>query len=325
MPANRRRPPDAKEVDTKTGKAQLVQLRNPWGHKEWTGDWSDKSDKWTMDLKLQLDYSDEDDGIFWMTVQDFCNHYASVYANHLQEDYVYTSQKVDFSQVKQKLILFEVNEDNTHAYITIQQKDQRNYVNEPVNYKYGLITLIVADEQFTQFKGDKYTMLRECFFESTFKKGRYLAYVETTQDFPDARDFIISAYASSEISFLYKEIIDPVQVAKYLDIMVRIKPPEQKSVKVYDQDPKLQRKQVDVGSYICFVYTNQTPATTVQETVTMTSLQCLQICPPHNKNEVFEVNLGPQQEQVVKYKILPLKNGSYGYGLSASTKLSKKH
>ena len=32
-------------------KANLVQIRNPWGQKEWDGDWSDKSNKWTESTK----------------------------------------------------------------------------------------------------------------------------------------------------------------------------------------------------------------------------------------------------------------------------------
>lgn len=36
----------------KTSKGDLlVKLRNPWGHMEWTGDWSDNSSKWTEALK----------------------------------------------------------------------------------------------------------------------------------------------------------------------------------------------------------------------------------------------------------------------------------
>lgn len=27
----------------------------PWGRKEWTGDWSDKSNKWTDELRKKLD------------------------------------------------------------------------------------------------------------------------------------------------------------------------------------------------------------------------------------------------------------------------------
>lgn len=72
-----------------------------------------------------------------------------------------------------------------------------------------MISFLVADEQLKTFMGDKYTMQRECFFEATFKKGTYLAYVETTQQRVDARDIVISAYSNNEITFTLKEIHDP--------------------------------------------------------------------------------------------------------------------
>jgi len=28
-----------------------MQLRNPWGHQEWNGDWSDESPTWTRRMK----------------------------------------------------------------------------------------------------------------------------------------------------------------------------------------------------------------------------------------------------------------------------------
>ena len=39
-------------------KVRLVQLRNPWGDFEWTGDWGDSSDCWTDDIKQQCEYED---------------------------------------------------------------------------------------------------------------------------------------------------------------------------------------------------------------------------------------------------------------------------
>ena len=49
---------------------RLVQLRNPWGHTEWQGDWSDASPLWTDQLKAHFGWSDADDGTFWMAPKD---------------------------------------------------------------------------------------------------------------------------------------------------------------------------------------------------------------------------------------------------------------
>jgi hypothetical protein len=66
---------DVQEVDS----VQLIRLRNPWGRKEWTGDYSDKSAKWTRRLKAKLNYVDADDGAFWMCFQDFSIHFEDIY------------------------------------------------------------------------------------------------------------------------------------------------------------------------------------------------------------------------------------------------------
>ena len=53
------------------GKEKILQLRNPWGSGEWKGAWSDKSDRWTPELKKALGWSDKDDGVFWMPFDDY--------------------------------------------------------------------------------------------------------------------------------------------------------------------------------------------------------------------------------------------------------------
>ena len=45
---------------------RLLKLRNPWGKGEWTGDWSDKSEKWTQELRDKFNIVDSDDGTFCM-------------------------------------------------------------------------------------------------------------------------------------------------------------------------------------------------------------------------------------------------------------------
>ncbi|OHT08670.1 hypothetical protein TRFO_22760 [Tritrichomonas foetus] len=57
---------------------QFIKLRNPWGRFEWTGDYSDSSNKWTPLLKKQLGYTNSDDGSFWMLYKDFIKYFKDL-------------------------------------------------------------------------------------------------------------------------------------------------------------------------------------------------------------------------------------------------------
>ena len=62
---------------TSSGEA-LVQLRNPWGGHEWTGAWNDKDPRWTDALKRELNHTDRDDGMFWMSIDDFAKNFTEI-------------------------------------------------------------------------------------------------------------------------------------------------------------------------------------------------------------------------------------------------------
>ena len=54
------------------GEIKIINLRNPWGVFEWTGDWSDESNKWTEDMIKKVKPSlEEDDGSFWISYEHF--------------------------------------------------------------------------------------------------------------------------------------------------------------------------------------------------------------------------------------------------------------
>jgi len=64
----------------------LLQLRNPWGRTEWTGAWCDSDSRWTKRMRQKLGYdpaANNDDGIFWMSFDDFCVNFRNVYVCRL--------------------------------------------------------------------------------------------------------------------------------------------------------------------------------------------------------------------------------------------------
>ncbi|EAY23134.1 Clan CA, family C2, calpain-like cysteine peptidase [Trichomonas vaginalis G3] len=60
---------------------KLLKLRNPWGKTEWNGDWSDDSDLWDRypAVKNRCKFEKADDGMFWISFNDFVDNYSSVY------------------------------------------------------------------------------------------------------------------------------------------------------------------------------------------------------------------------------------------------------
>lgn len=61
---------------------KMVRLRNPWGHCEWNGHWSDSSADWTekQEVADALEHHSDQvrDGRFWMSSDDFFEIFTSV-------------------------------------------------------------------------------------------------------------------------------------------------------------------------------------------------------------------------------------------------------
>lgn len=55
---------------------RLLQVRNPYGMKEWEGDWSDHSNKWTVRTRYQVKGSIKEDGVFFICLKDFLKFFA---------------------------------------------------------------------------------------------------------------------------------------------------------------------------------------------------------------------------------------------------------
>eukprot|EP01126_Amoeba_proteus_P033160 TRINITY_DN324_c0_g1_i7.p1 TRINITY_DN324_c0_g1~~TRINITY_DN324_c0_g1_i7.p1 ORF type:complete len:831 (+),score=162.05 TRINITY_DN324_c0_g1_i7:479-2971(+) len=59
---------------------KLIRLRNPWGHFEWNGPYSDNSKEWTPKLLDQLNFTFADDGTFFIEFHDFLKQFDQLLA-----------------------------------------------------------------------------------------------------------------------------------------------------------------------------------------------------------------------------------------------------
>jgi hypothetical protein len=55
---------------------RLLQIRNPWGKREWTGKWSDGSEQWNAEWINLLGHKFGNDGVFWISYEDLLARYS---------------------------------------------------------------------------------------------------------------------------------------------------------------------------------------------------------------------------------------------------------
>lgn len=86
---------NAYEFMDKGKQVRLVQVRNPWGSDEWTGEWCDKDSRWTPQLCKQLNHTPQEDGMFFMSFKDFFTVFDHTFICKANDDYVHSSLAVE--------------------------------------------------------------------------------------------------------------------------------------------------------------------------------------------------------------------------------------
>ncbi|KAM5235027.1 calpain-9 [Ctenodactylus gundi] len=77
------------QVNFRGQRTELIRVRNPWGHVEWNGSWSDSAPEWrsvSLDDQRRLCHTALDDGEFWMAFPDFRAHFDRVEVCNLTPD-----------------------------------------------------------------------------------------------------------------------------------------------------------------------------------------------------------------------------------------------
>lgn len=94
---------------------RLIQIKNPWGHTSWNGDWSNNSPLWTPELKSALDRfnsttaSTVDNGIFWMSFEDFLKYFSTVYICKIRDGWMESHMSGYFvSHDAMQLVVFKL-------------------------------------------------------------------------------------------------------------------------------------------------------------------------------------------------------------------------
>ncbi|XP_035239817.1 calpain-5a isoform X2 [Anguilla anguilla] len=204
----------------KSEKLTMIRMRNPWGEREWNGAWSDSSEEWQKVSKSErekLGVTVQEDGEFWMTFEDFCQHFTDlilcrlINTSHLsihktweevvkQGSWVHLddplknraggciNHKATFLQNPQ--YVFDVKKAEDDVLICLQQKDRRARPKEGKGENLAIGFDIHRVELNRKYRmhmiqqkvgGSVYINSRCVFLRKELKEGRYVI-IPTTFD-----------------------------------------------------------------------------------------------------------------------------------------------
>lgn len=174
----------AQTITTDNGsKVNLVQIRNPWGQKEWDGDWSDKSDLWTEKTKAQVNYEDKNDGTFWISFVDYISFFYITTICFYREDFEdnCVTDQHEFKEFGMTRFSNPNDHDQPLSF-TVDQINSR-FVDETMNgdYNYPAIKLILTkidgegdDKRQVFIDGQRESDTHVCFFLKSLPAGEYI-------------------------------------------------------------------------------------------------------------------------------------------------------
>lgn len=185
----------AEEVAGSDGRRhKILQIRNPWGGFEWKGDWSDGSRLWTPEARRRYEVEQKDDGVFWMSIEDFIRFFEGVGICKVNPMYRYNSVKVDQGGSSNKtLIRFDVYSGGNYT-MSVDQRDCRHFSGDQYSCAYVRITIGRLTSRGIEFVDCMMTPERNIFCEEKIPAGSYVALIEAYWEGNFTRQFVFSVY-----------------------------------------------------------------------------------------------------------------------------------
>ncbi|XP_055959523.1 calpain-5 [Patella vulgata] len=214
-------------------KLPMVRLRNPWGQGEWKGAFSDGSPEWNKISKAdreKVGLTFEDDGEFWMTMDDFSTNFLNVAICRVVNTSFLSLNKTWHeglhhgawkkpnraggcmnnreSFLNNPQYVFEITEDEDEFMIQLMQKSTRNKEGSTnatigftlfkveLNRKYRIHNLNLHEKVTSSVFRDS----RSMFMKHTATKGRYVI-IPSTFDAGVEAAFLMRVYTDTANAF----------------------------------------------------------------------------------------------------------------------------
>ena len=125
---------------------KIIKFRNPWGKTEWKGLWSDSDPIWSDELKKQLKFQIKEDGVFFMSYDDFSKNFSTFQICYYHDNYNLTSWKLTTQSKVRRIFKFTIPSDQRNTgyfYVSLHQAIKRMF-KPSQNYKDSTIGFTVS-------------------------------------------------------------------------------------------------------------------------------------------------------------------------------------
>ena len=209
------------KVDTGTVIERVVKLRNPWGNGEYNGAWSDSSKKWTESTKKQCGYKENsDDGVFYMSFDDFIKYFVTMGIAKLEPGYKTTACKIGKGKAtKCQVLKLTVNEDNKKSYIQLYQKNPRIILKDGSYQSTVLSFIMLVDSNFKYIKSTASTDMH-IGIEEDLNPGIYYILCDVNYRFVNTNGknhgYTVTCYSKNPI--LIENVTERIDTCRALEV-----------------------------------------------------------------------------------------------------------
>jgi len=207
---------DVYELKVNGVNTKLLKIRNPWGVGEWSGNWSDQSNLWTPALKKQVGLEEKDDGVFFMTFEDFIKYYIVINICRIHKNYHYSFVKFHKVEVSKPNVLSLEVKEQSKVYLQQHQKNPRYLLRNGRNAEPILIHMLVVDENFN-FIGAACDDSSSIFLNLDLKPGLYYVYIDINHRYVNSQQihgYNVTTYSSSIVNLFNDDSINPIDVCR---------------------------------------------------------------------------------------------------------------
>ena len=206
-------------------KEYLFKLRNPWSKGEWNGDWSDKSSLWDDKTKSQVNFTDKEDGIFFMNDNDFFKYFTHVEICYVLYDATSVTYSIEGEEKNKNGIVFNIiTEKEGFLSVSVQRKNWRIYREVKNKLLPTHISVVKYDpnaenrlKTFSDYNGT-FGSYRTCTLNVPVEKGNYLIYIYrdldhaeyTPDDILDIKILCSSAFKHAQMSYDERDLGFPL-------------------------------------------------------------------------------------------------------------------